>query len=118
MDNKVSAKDEAKARAEAARLHDALVMYKRAAREQAQEEHIPAVVCACGDHCQAPGSLCATCAKELEASRDRLRELLSKAIDVLVLPGHAFCEADWKEACLLSGRWCAPYLDLHYTQDD
>jgi hypothetical protein len=39
-----------------------------------------------------------------------VRSLLAKALDALVYKGHGFAPEEWKRACLLSGRYCDPYL--------
>jgi hypothetical protein len=48
--------------------------------------------------------------EHMSVYRDEMCTLLGKALDVLVLPGHAFATADWERACLLSGRYCEPFL--------
>ena len=46
-----------------------------------------------------------------------MRELLAKAMDVLVLKGHAFATSDWERACLLAGRYGEPFLNWRSDND-
>lgn len=52
--------------------HDLRDAHQRIAELEAERDRLTAAVCACGDHCQAPGALCVTCAEELCAERDDL----------------------------------------------
>ena len=72
--------------------------------------------CTCDEHCDSP------CPRHEEVNRmqDRLiemRELLAKAMDVLVLKGHAFATSDWERACLLAGRYGEPFLNWRSDND-
>jgi hypothetical protein len=51
-------------------------------------------------------------AEAAERERDELRGLLATTLDAAVLPGHVIGPDDWKRACLLSGRWCAPFVPV------
>jgi hypothetical protein len=42
---------------------------------------LTAAVCACGDHCQADGALCAVCADELRAQLSEAREAIRDLLD-------------------------------------
>ena len=47
-----------------------------------------------------------------------IRELLSAFIDAQVLRGHALSTQQWERACFLCGRWCPPFTDRQFTEDD
>lgn len=44
-----------------------------------------------------------------------LRECASDVMDAMCLPGHPFDEA-WKKLCLLSGRFCDPFLNYRHKK--
>jgi hypothetical protein len=52
----------------------------------------------------------ASAALETNSRVRDLQELLAKLLDSLCLPGHGVTEKDWRQACLLAGRYCEPFL--------
>lgn len=46
----------------------------------------------------------------LRAEVKELRGLLSVLLDVIAVPGHVVTSDEWERICLLSGRYCEPYL--------
>ena len=49
-------------------------------------------------------------APEVGSRARELQELLAVLLDFLCLPGHAISEDDWRQMCLLSCRYCEPFL--------
>jgi hypothetical protein len=49
-------------------------------------------------------------APEVDSRARELRRLLAVLLDFLCLPGHGVTEEDWRQACVLSGRYCEPFL--------
>jgi hypothetical protein len=45
----------------------------------------------------------------------KLQQLLAVLLDFMCLPGHGVAEDDWRQACLLSGRYCEPFLSKNPT---
>jgi len=48
--------------------------------------------------------------KRQRAIADELRQLLSAFLDERALVGHSITREQWERACLLCGRWCAPFI--------
>jgi hypothetical protein len=57
----------------------------------------------------------APAALETNSRARDLQELLAKLLDSLCLPGHEVTEKDWRQACLLAGRYCEPFLSKSFA---
>jgi len=55
----------------------------------------------------APYDFCPDCARDFQ---HELQTLLGKAIDSIVLPGHAISTTDKDRMCFVPARHCEPYL--------
>ncbi len=86
---------------------------RRTAENQSLEQHLMLIT---RDYREEKTKLL-TKINRLTEGNTRLRKHLNKAIDTLVLPGHGFAPTDWKDACLLSGSYCEPYLSWNKDKE-
>lgn len=49
----------------------------------------------------------------LESNAD-LRRYLSILVDSMCLPGHLVTDEEWENACMLSGRYCYPFMEQNH----